>query len=54
MVPEAEDKDTVKNEHPSDHLVNGKGIALFFSFLFFFCNFWYTELFGSGNLISCL
>ncbi|XP_075288265.1 protein GOLM2 isoform X2 [Opisthocomus hoazin] len=24
MVPEAEDKDTVKNEHPSDHLVNGK------------------------------
>lgn len=32
-VPEAEDKNTVKNEQPSDHVVNGKGISFFLSFL---------------------
>lgn len=29
-VPEAEDKTAVKNEQPSDHGVNGKGISFFF------------------------
>lgn len=71
-VPEAaaevEDKDTVKNEEPSEHVANGKGISLFWSFLIksgpvvlhplpasrlCISLKQKKELFGSDNLISC-